>query len=82
MMLGAGLLASGQVADAVGSAGSTQQVAEGTYVVRSGDTLWAIASTLAPGRDPRPVIQVLKEANGIGAGSLAPGSVLRIPSLI
>lgn len=35
------------------------------YVVRSGDTLWSIAATVAPGDDPRPVVDRLRAANDI-----------------
>src|SRR3712207_3558261 len=36
-----------------------------TYVVEPGDTLWSIARRVAPGRDPRPVVDGLIEANGV-----------------
>ena len=49
------------------------------YVVRTGDTLWAIAGRLGdPEDDPRPLIDAIEEANGID-GALQPGDVLRIP---
>jgi LysM repeat protein len=35
-----------------------------TYVVKPGDTLWSIASAIAPGSDPRPVVDALRAANG------------------
>jgi LysM domain len=35
-----------------------------TYVVQPGDTLWSIARTIAPDRDPRPVVDALRKANG------------------
>jgi hypothetical protein len=34
------------------------------YVVQPGDTLWSIAATIAPGSDPRPVVDALRAANG------------------
>jgi hypothetical protein len=33
-----------------------------TITVRPGDSLWSIASRLAPGEDPRPVVDQLEEA--------------------
>jgi Tfp pilus assembly protein FimV len=39
-----------------------------TYVVESGDTLWSIAERVAPGHDPRPVVDALIEANDLGGG--------------
>jgi hypothetical protein len=34
------------------------------YVVQPGDTLWSIATEIAPDRDPRAVVDALREANG------------------
>jgi len=50
------------------------------YVVREGDTLWAIARERSPGRDPRDVVQAIVDANQIDAGALLPGQVLVIPA--
>jgi hypothetical protein len=33
-----------------------------SVVVRPGDSLWAVATRLAPGQDPRPVVDALAEA--------------------
>jgi len=49
------------------------------YVVRSGDTLWAIAERLAPGEDPRAVIGRILAANPIETGRLEPGRALVVP---
>ncbi|MFL5798507.1 MAG: LysM peptidoglycan-binding domain-containing protein [Actinomycetota bacterium] len=50
-----------------------------TYVVRPGDTLWAIAGRLAgPGADPRPVVDELVRANGV-RGELRVGTRLVLP---
>jgi Tfp pilus assembly protein FimV len=48
------------------------------YVVESGDTLWSIARRVAPGRDPRPVVDGLIEANDL-RGGLQAGQELSIP---
>ena len=37
------------------------------YVVHSGDTLWSAAHHLAPGADPREVVDALIDARGDGA---------------
>jgi nucleoid-associated protein YgaU len=43
-------------------------VADGdAYVVQPGDTFWSIAAEVAPGEDPRPVVDRLQDANGGGA---------------
>jgi Tfp pilus assembly protein FimV len=48
------------------------------YVVEPGDTLWSIARRVAPGRDPRPVVDNLIEANDL-RGGLQAGQELSIP---
>jgi hypothetical protein len=37
-------------------------------VVQPGDTLWGIARQVAPGRDPRPVVDEIVEANDLRGG--------------
>jgi Tfp pilus assembly protein FimV len=49
-----------------------------TYVVQPGDTLWSIARRVAPGQDPRPVVDRLIEANDL-RGGLQAGEELSIP---
>jgi Tfp pilus assembly protein FimV len=48
------------------------------YVVEPGDTLWSIARRVAPGRDPRPVVDAMVKANGLHGG-LQAGQELSIP---
>jgi hypothetical protein len=48
------------------------------YVVQPGDTWWDLAASVAPGEDPRPVVDALIEANGgaalqVGQRILLPG---------
>jgi nucleoid-associated protein YgaU len=51
------------------------------YVVRAGDTLWEIARGLAgPAGDPRPAVEAIREANGLGTTPLLAGEALLIPS--
>jgi Tfp pilus assembly protein FimV len=45
-----------------------------TVVVEPGDTLWSIAKRLAPGADPRQVVDALVKARGTTA--LVPGESL------
>ena len=48
------------------------------YVVRSGDTLWDIATTLAPDRDPRTVVAALERS--AGGSSVYPGQRIVLPA--
>jgi Tfp pilus assembly protein FimV len=47
------------------------------YVVQPGDTLWTIATEVAPDRDPRPVVDALRSANG-GSATLQVGARLEV----
>ena len=49
-----------------------------THVVEPGDTLWSIARRVAPGQDPRPVVDGLIAANDL-RGGLQAGQELSIP---
>jgi Tfp pilus assembly protein FimV len=49
------------------------------YVVQPGDTLWSIARRVAPGRDPRPVVDALVRSNDLRGGGLQPGQELAVP---
>ena len=48
------------------------------YVVRPGDTLWAIA-TARYGGDPREAIWRIERRNGLERAALSPGQVLALP---
>ncbi|HEY8217176.1 MAG TPA: hypothetical protein VIH82_08580 [Acidimicrobiia bacterium] len=48
-----------------------------TVVARPGDTLWAIVSRLAPGEDPRPLVDELVAQRG--TATLQPGERIRLP---
>jgi len=48
--------------------------------VGPGDSLWSIASQTAPDRDPRAVIEEIRELNGMTGDVLPIGVVLRVPA--
>jgi hypothetical protein len=66
----------GPAVRALGSPETPARVSRASYVVREGDTLWTIARELAPGSDPRPVVDLLSAANGVDPGRLVPGQTL------
>jgi len=63
-----------------GDPGSDLHLAgQSSVVVRSGDTLWSIASSVAAGHDVRAVVDRIQELNGLRGSDLAPGQVLQLP---
>ncbi|WP_217181397.1 LysM peptidoglycan-binding domain-containing protein [Streptomyces sp. AC495_CC817] len=51
-----------------------------TVTVMPGDTLWSIASEIAPAADPRDVIGEINRLNALDGGSLQIGDELAIPA--
>ncbi len=49
------------------------------YTVVSGDTLWDLAAALAPGSDPRPLVDRIQQLNGLPDSQLAIGARLWLP---
>lgn len=49
--------------------------------VRSGQTLWSIARQIAPEKDPRDVIIMLKQANNLRNSNLTVGQTLKTVKL-
>jgi hypothetical protein len=69
----------------LGRVGSSQAATEpGTRVpyvqttVHSGETLWAVAQRVAPGHDPREVVEQIRALNHL-TGSLQAGQQLLLP---
>ena len=81
MMVGLMGVLSGPVANAMGVGGAPEASTSRTYVVRPGDTLWSIATRLAPSTDPRIVIEAITSANGLDPAALVPGHELSVPSV-
>ena len=50
-----------------------------SVTVQAGDTLWSIATRIAPDRDPRAEIAALQRRNHLASVDLTPGQVLRVP---
>jgi nucleoid-associated protein YgaU len=81
LALAAGALTTGILAQMGSASGRPDRPAPIVrYVVQDGDTLWAIAGSVRPGRDPRATIDAIADANGIDAGAIVPGQSLVIPA--
>jgi Tfp pilus assembly protein FimV len=63
---------------ATGTAERGQPVPVHMVEVESGDTLWTIASRVAPGEDPRDLIDRIEELNSLD-GTLRVGSEIAVP---
>jgi LysM repeat protein len=63
------------------AAGGSEPTPGVVYRVRAGDTLWTIASgRLGSEADPRPMVEDIRDLNGLARSALVPGQVLRLPA--
>ncbi|MET1085581.1 MAG: LysM peptidoglycan-binding domain-containing protein [Arthrobacter sp.] len=51
-----------------------------TVTVQPGQSLWAIAGTIAPERDARDVVADIVQLNNLSAGTVHPGQQLYVPT--
>ncbi|MGY1552314.1 LysM peptidoglycan-binding domain-containing protein [Microbacterium sp. A588] len=65
---------------ALASGEAAEPVQFESVIVLPGDTLWSIAESIAPGADPRTVIDDIQQLNLLGGGSLQSGQSLAIPA--
>ena len=76
-LLGSGPLTAAETRGVPVVALDTKPVAETTYVVRTGDTLWSIARRVQPVGDVRPLVDALAETRG--GHPLQPGERIVLP---
>jgi hypothetical protein len=50
-----------------------------SVVVERGESLWQIATAIAPDSDPRDVVTVIRELNGLGDSTVAAGQSIVVP---
>ena len=77
LVLSVGSVAQRGLVDRGGDPASAAAVGRATYVVRPGDTLWAIAERLYPGHDIPEVVDVMVSMNG--GATIQPGQTLDLP---
>jgi LysM repeat protein len=51
-----------------------------SVTVQSGESLWAIAGTVAPERDTRDVVADIVQLNNLSSGAVVPGQQLFVPA--
>lgn len=51
-----------------------------TVVVQPGETLWQIATRVAPGADPRTTVHRIEELNGLTTARVSAGQRLYVPA--
>jgi LysM domain len=51
-----------------------------TVVVQPGETLWQIATRVAPGSDPRTTVHRIEELNGLPTATVSAGQRLYVPA--
>ena len=59
---------------------TTQHAQLGQTVVQPGETLWAVAKRVAPGHDPRAVIDQLADLNDLDTSAVQAGQLLVVPA--
>jgi hypothetical protein len=60
-------------------AGPPPAVPHRTVVVQPGQTLWALARQVAPHRDPRVVVESIRELNALPGAGVQAGQELLLP---
>jgi nucleoid-associated protein YgaU len=78
LALGVGGIALGDALLGDGGKG-LELMGSSSVVVERGDTLWAIASSVAGDGDVRDVIAEIVELNALKGGAIEPGQVLQLP---
>ena len=73
-----GVAASGELSGRSAPAGLNLE-GQSSVVVRPGDTLWSIASSVAGEDDVRLVVDRIQQVNALHGTTLVPGEVLRLP---
>ena len=79
LALGAALFAIAASSSAAGAGARSSDPHIQAVTVAPGDTLWSIASRVAPDRDPRAEVSALQRRNHLSGVGLTPGQHLVVP---
>jgi hypothetical protein len=60
-------------------AGASARVPYASTTVHAGETLWSVAKRVAPGQDPRAVIQQIRSLNHLDTAAVQVGQQLLLP---
>ena len=80
MFLLIAVIASGRFSADAGTSLADQGRATGVVVVQPGESLWQIASAIAPGVDPRETISLIRNLNGLGDTTVVAGQSIVVPA--
>lgn len=69
----------GRVGSQAAPAGA-QRAELGQTVVQPGESLWVVAKRVAPGHDPRAVIDQIADLNDLDSGAVQAGQLLVVPA--
>jgi LysM repeat protein len=75
-LLVVGLASTGQSSQASGRVAATRPV---TVTVQTGETLWQLATRVAPHTDPRLVVDEIERLNRLSGSTVYAGQQLRVP---
>ena len=79
LAVAAGVLLGAWIGSLLDRPGELRLAGESGVVVESGDTLWAIATSVAGDADVRALVDEIQRLNGMSGSDLVPGQVLRLP---
>ncbi len=81
LVIWAAVVVLGSAAAAAGDGLATPGEVFEYVTVGAGDTLWEIAESIAPGDDPRLVVDDIVRLNGLDSSAVEPGQRLALPAV-
>lgn len=70
----------GRVGSEAAPRGAERGAELGQTVVQPGESLWAVAKRVAPGHDPRAVIDQIADLNDLDSSAVQAGQLLVVPA--